>query len=279
MLSRIRKRLTYANVVASLALFFALSGGAAYAASHFLITKTSQIKPSVLAQLKGKAGPAGANGAAGPAGPTGPTGPGGPAGPAGTGSPGPEGKPGTSVTSVTIGAGATCKAGGSEFTSASGKTAACNGEKGKDGTTGFTETLPAGKTETGSFSAPEKEAEAPGPENERQLTLPISFAIPLEGELDKDHWEIVKTGGEHVSHAGSGGTECKGSPANPTAPTGFVCVYFSAEPASGALELGILKSGAASPASGVSKAGAILLYERGTGAGNSNLYGTWAVTG
>ena len=38
-----------------LALFFAL-GGSAIAAKTFLITSTSQIKPSVLAKLKGKNG-------------------------------------------------------------------------------------------------------------------------------------------------------------------------------------------------------------------------------
>src|SRR6267378_1671484 len=62
------------------ALFFAL-GGTAIAAKHYLITSTSQIKPSVLKQLHGKAGPpgpAGANGAAGAPGPGGPQGPAGP---------------------------------------------------------------------------------------------------------------------------------------------------------------------------------------------------------
>jgi hypothetical protein len=61
---RRRKRLSYANVAATLAVFFALSGGA-LAASHYIITSTGQIKPSVLKALKGDAGPAGAPGAAG----------------------------------------------------------------------------------------------------------------------------------------------------------------------------------------------------------------------
>ena len=39
--------------MATLALIFAMSGGA-YAASHYLITSTKQIKPSVLGHLKGK---------------------------------------------------------------------------------------------------------------------------------------------------------------------------------------------------------------------------------
>ena len=56
-----------ATVIASAALFFAL-GGTAIAAHHYLITKPGQIKPSVLAKLKGKSGPrvpTGAGGAAG----------------------------------------------------------------------------------------------------------------------------------------------------------------------------------------------------------------------
>lgn len=47
MFSRIRKRLTYANVAMTMALVFAMSGGA-YAAKKYVITSTKQIKPSVL---------------------------------------------------------------------------------------------------------------------------------------------------------------------------------------------------------------------------------------
>ena len=44
MFSRIRKRLTYANVVMTFVLVFAMTGGA-YAASKYVITSTKQIKP------------------------------------------------------------------------------------------------------------------------------------------------------------------------------------------------------------------------------------------
>jgi len=63
-----RKLLSYANVVSTLALLLVLAGGTAYAANHYLITKTSQIKPSVLTRLKGRIG---ATGLIGPTGPTG----------------------------------------------------------------------------------------------------------------------------------------------------------------------------------------------------------------
>jgi hypothetical protein len=72
-----RRRLSYANVTATLALFFAISGGA-MAASHYLITSTKQISPKVLTKLTGKPGKngiAGANGATGAAGATGKEGP------------------------------------------------------------------------------------------------------------------------------------------------------------------------------------------------------------
>jgi hypothetical protein len=68
------------SIIASLALFFAL-GGTAVAASHYVITSSSQIKPTVLSKLKGKPGPQGAAGPAGSQGATGPQGPAGPAGP------------------------------------------------------------------------------------------------------------------------------------------------------------------------------------------------------
>jgi len=75
-MNSLRRHLNYANVVATLALVFAMSGGA-LAASHYLINSTKQINPKVLKKLKGNAGktgptgPQGANGAAGGTGPPG----------------------------------------------------------------------------------------------------------------------------------------------------------------------------------------------------------------
>src|ERR1700687_5083550 len=68
--SSIRRHLSYANVVATLALVFAMSGGA-LAAKHYLINSTKQINPKVLKKLRGHAG---TNGPKGPAGLQGATG-------------------------------------------------------------------------------------------------------------------------------------------------------------------------------------------------------------
>src|SRR5438874_12957919 len=56
-----RRHLTYANVTATLALFFAMSGGA-LAAKHYLVNSTKQISPKVLKALKGNRGSTGAPG-------------------------------------------------------------------------------------------------------------------------------------------------------------------------------------------------------------------------
>src|SRR5271167_2835207 len=59
-----RRHLSYANVTATLALVFAMSGGA-LAANQYLISSTKQINPKVLKKLTGKAGHTGANGSQG----------------------------------------------------------------------------------------------------------------------------------------------------------------------------------------------------------------------
>ena len=55
------------NAIAWLALFVALTG-TSMAASHYVVSSTKQIKPSVLKKLKGNRGAADAQGPAGPPG-------------------------------------------------------------------------------------------------------------------------------------------------------------------------------------------------------------------
>lgn len=81
---RIRGKLTYANVIASLALFIALAGGSAFAASQFgkeTIGSRAIKKESI---GPGKLTKAAKDTLQGPAGPTGPAGPAGAAGAAGS---------------------------------------------------------------------------------------------------------------------------------------------------------------------------------------------------
>lgn len=87
MSSFLRRRFSYANVAATMALVFAM-GGSAVAARHYLISSTQQISPKVLRALKGN----GATGRQGATGPRGAVGARGNEGPPGT--EGPQGKPG-----------------------------------------------------------------------------------------------------------------------------------------------------------------------------------------
>lgn len=154
---RIRKHLTFANVISMIALFVALSGGA-YAAMKIprnsigpaqlkagsvdsgkvrdgtLVPKDFKLG-SLPAGIQGPKGDAGAEGPAGPSGPKGETGARGADGARGQdGSHGQDGADGVSVTTTQLGTGdANCPNGGTRFTSAGGTTYACNGAKGDQG--------------------------------------------------------------------------------------------------------------------------------------------------
>jgi len=79
MFSMMRERFSVTALIATVALVFAMTGGA-LAAKKYLITSTSQIKPSVLKKLKGPRGPVGPTGSAGSKGDPGARGPAGPEG-------------------------------------------------------------------------------------------------------------------------------------------------------------------------------------------------------
>jgi Collagen triple helix repeat (20 copies). len=82
-MNSIRRHLSYANIAATLALLFAMSGGA-LAAKHYLINSTKQINPKVLKKLKGNRGKTGLTGLRGATGVTGAKGATGPQGSRGT---------------------------------------------------------------------------------------------------------------------------------------------------------------------------------------------------
>ena len=234
MLKKVRKQITPATVMAFVALVFAITGGAFAATgggsggsspSHATLTASAaKAKAKTKAGPRGPAGPKGATGATGATGPAGATGPGGPAGPAGgTGLTGNTGSNGTSVTSKEQSTGTLgpCKAGGSEFTSASGATYACNGAKGATGPEGpsgsFGGPLPPEKTETGTWSV------APGIATGFSAFVAVSFPAPLEAVIQNEHEHVFfVTEAEANSKANA---NCPGNAEDPQAAVGDFCFY------------------------------------------------------
>lgn len=208
-------------IIAMIALVAALGGGA-YAAKGGLTGKqkkeVAKIAQKEAKKFAAKNGTNGTNGLpgtkgdkgdAGGAGATGPAGPQGPAGPAG-----PQGKQGV------------------------------QGVQGIPGETGFTETLPPGETETGTFayrgSIAESEASA--------INVPISFPIPLASPLGQGSVHMISADGSkeiviRETSEGPGKEEGEGeevtptacgialtpaaTAANPAAAPGNLCVYVT----------------------------------------------------
>jgi hypothetical protein len=259
----IRKRLTYANVAATLALLFAMTGGA-YAAGKYLISSTRQISPKVLKQLKGNNGLNGANGANGVNGnPGAPGTPGAAGAPGEKGAVGGNGKDGVSVTSSTLKEGdKTCPAGGSEFTAASGKTVACNGSPWAVGGT-----LPKGATETGQWGWNTIDYK-----QSQRASVPISFEVPLKAAPTP---HFIPKGGPVPE------PECKGTFEKPEAETGNLCVFAgvmteSSPPFDGVKMEGFTNAQGAGEAG---QTGTIMTFQDAGGEGFAIARGTWAVTG
>lgn len=235
MFSAIRKRFTYANVAMTLALVFAMTGGA-YAAKHYLITSTKQISPKVLKQLKGAKGANGANGAAGVAGAQGPQGPAGVKGETGPkgetgakGEQGIQGSPGTNGASVTNtkvepGEPECEERGGAKFKVASGApTFACNGKQGSPWTAGGT--LPSGATETGNWSGVIGKGIAGENEKFGFAAPSLSFTIELAAAIPSNQVEIKPLWYDGSDKTGEEHEQCPGTAEAPKAKAGFVCIY------------------------------------------------------
>jgi hypothetical protein len=248
MFSWISRRATYANIVATLALVFAMSGGA-LAASRYLITSTKQIKPSVLASLKGAKGAAGAQGSAGAAGPQGP---GGAAGAKGeTGAAGKEGAQGVQGPAGPTGAKGAAGAEGSPWTAGG--------------------TLPSGKTETGSWSA---YSYAPAG---NLVAVPISFPIPLAApSAHVVHLNRAET----EASVGKGGCELdiEDPSFKAVAPPDTLCIFTREEEREIGGRFVFVGAG---EYEGDYPSGALLrieAVETEAGLGAVAMFGTWAVT-
>lgn len=250
MFSLIRKRLGIPGIIAVIALVFAMAGGAWAAKGGVVIKKLSQIAPRVQKQLKGKAGPQG------PAGPQGLSGGAGAKGDKGDkGDSGSNGAAGKSVVTTPIAEGeVACEGfGGTEAeVEGSGEPEeVCNGE------TGFTETLPSEKTETGTWAAVVS----------GEAFAPVSFSIPLEAVIPAAN--VHKTG--DVGFASS----CEGTAADPQADPGHLCVYtgFLDLVAPATTLVGIFPATGPPAVEGAAISGAFVYLAGGEGGG-----GTFAVT-
>jgi hypothetical protein len=192
-------------------------GGAALAAQGLNGKQKTEVE-KIAKKYAGKPGPAGSNGTNGSNGAKGDTGATGANGTAGT-----AGTAGTNGKSVTV---TTINSGGSKCESRAGAevkqegagsgTAVCNG---KDGTTGFTETLPSGKTETGTWTAS-------GFASWETTNIPssISFPIPL-AEPSEEVVYLTKTE-TTASTTTTPPSGCKYEVSGkPVAPSGKLCVF------------------------------------------------------
>jgi hypothetical protein len=268
MLSRVRKHLTYANAAMTIALVFAMSGGA-YAAGKLLITSTKQISPSVLKSLKGKTG---VNGAQGPAGAVGP------AGAAGAkGEPGPPGPAGT--TGEKGGPGEKGAAGTNGFNGTNGK----EGKEGKEGSPWTAKgSLPVGSTESGQWSfVVHQVAGAP------IATASISFAIQLANPLSEEDSHFIgpeEGEGEPKAHLPKG---CSGNYKAPRAASGNLCVFtqsvldFEGEGGTAMLPLPFTIHDVETGEQRAGKSGAYLAGFIGGGKAGDEIVGVgdWVVTG
>jgi hypothetical protein len=186
MTSKFRIRFGAPGIVAVIALVFALAGGA-YAASNALSGKQKKEVEKIAKKYAGKPGAAGAAGPAGPVGAKGDTG----------------------------------AAGSSGATGATGK--GTTGATGATGQTGFTETLPSGMTETGTWSY------GPIPAGVTSGKISVSLPIPLESgeELAFSYVGLVENPITEEFELGPPTADCPGSAEAPEAEPGKLCVYAS----------------------------------------------------
>lgn len=260
MFSRLHKQFGTAGLIVAVVALIAALSGVALAAAGLNGKQKKEVK-AIAKRFQGT-GPAGAQGPAGLPGPAGPV-----------GSVGPKGDPGSPGS-----------------TGATGPT----GAAGPTGATGPTGPLQPTRTETGSWAFGEI-VKGEGEALPALVRVPISFTLPLTEALSggigctanppedtcQVHY-INLAGEEQLNLFGGTGTAidpsvagaCLGSPAEPTATPGDLCIYTTEISNAKASNFSIFQSGAAE--FGASTAGANVAFSFiGNGASG---YGTWAVT-
>lgn len=249
-LAALRRRLGINSpgiAVAVVAILIALTGGAIAASGGLTAKQKNQVKSIAQAEAKKFAGPAGVQGPQGQPGPAGTKGDKGDQGPEGkegkegkTGSPGKNGE-GVVVTTIAKDPLKCEEFGGEggaevrlEKQSAGQGIEVCNGkngEKGKDGEPWTPDNvLPPGATETGAYSFNGTTADTEG------IRVALSFPIPLGGILSVDHTHYVAieeeeclklAEPEQAACIAALAASCPGTPLQPEAASGELCVYES----------------------------------------------------
>jgi hypothetical protein len=196
MFKRIHQKLGTAGFIIAIVALVAALGGGAYAASGGLSGKQKKEVKKIAKKYAGKqgkqgpVGPAGPNGAPGPRGPAGAQGPAGGKGDKGDkGDKGETGAPGASVTRSPIASGECGNQTGVKYTLSGTSTTICNGES------GFTETLPPGETETGTWSIA-----MPASEPGFAFQSTISFPIPLAEAGEAFYFDEEEVENEEFEH-------------------------------------------------------------------------------
>jgi hypothetical protein len=242
----VRRHLSYANVAATLALLFAMGGGA-LAATHYLITSTNQISPAVLGQLRGKPGPPGPRGKQGKQGRRGPRG--GPVGPRGRR--GPEGPPGPDgLTGVQGVQGPEGRRGPP-------------GEKGDPGASAYSP-LPSGVSESGVYSA------NVGGSASKVVYDAVSLPVVLKAPVPIANVEYLLPGSPTSNCEGPG-----------FAARGFLCIYSNFPQGKGILPATpkVLNLEAGKPEEGSGPHGFVLEWvTSGELEAEAADIGTWTVT-
>jgi hypothetical protein len=246
----IREPFGTAGLIFAMIALVAALGGTALAAAKLNSTQKKEVE-KIAKKFAGKPGVPGANGNPGAKGDAG-----------AAGSNGANGANGVGVT-TSAASRAECPSGGIKVSSAGPTTKVCNG------TTGFTETLPANRTETGSWSIGE---EAVGTK-----LVPISFAIPLSEGLQNEE-ECGEAGHEaclvnFVEEGEAAPAGCTGgSAAEPSAEPGNLCIYVTEQ---SHLAIGLIKDPASGAVFAAGATGALIVAVFGE---PGLAFGTWAVT-